>query len=123
MSIQNAIPNDKNYYKSIKTHFPAAKIKKIMQSDEDVGKLSSTTPVVSGRSLEFFIGLLIVESSKTCLKLGTKRITPDIVKKTIHENNKFDFLRDLCAADGEEEEEEEEEKEEKKNEEEEKEGA
>ncbi|KAL6945378.1 H2A superfamily protein [Hanseniaspora vineae] len=108
MSVQSAIPSDKNYYKLIKTHFPAAKIKKIMQSDEDVGKLSSTTPVVSGRSLEFFIGLLIVESSKNCAKMGTKKITPDIVKKTILENNKFDFLRDLCAGEGGEEEQEEE---------------
>ena len=52
--------NDENekmqeVFSRIKTHFPPAKIKKIMQTDDDIGKVSQATPVIAGRSLEFFI--------------------------------------------------------------------
>lgn len=35
----------------VKTKFPTARIKRIMQADEDVGKVAQVTPVVVGKSL------------------------------------------------------------------------
>ncbi|CAL9738347.1 negative cofactor 2 complex subunit alpha [Monosporozyma servazzii] len=78
----------------IKTHFPPAKIKKIMQTDEDIGKVSQATPVIVGRSLEYFMAMLVEQSGEMARGMNTKRITADIVKKTIMENEKFDFLRE-----------------------------
>ena len=82
-------------FSKIKTHFPPAKIKKIMQTDEDIGKVSQATPVITGRSLEFFIALLVDKSSKVARDQGSKRISADIMKKTILTDEKFDFLREV----------------------------
>ncbi|CAH01584.1 negative cofactor 2 transcription regulator complex subunit BUR6 [Kluyveromyces lactis] len=86
---------DAEVFDKIKTHFPPAKIKKIMQTDEDIGKVSQATPVITGRSLEFFIALLVDKSSKVARDQGSKRISADIMKKTILTDEKFDFLREV----------------------------
>lgn len=85
-------------FEKIKTHFPPAKVKKIMQSDEDIGKVSQATPVITGRSLEFFIALLVKKSGDLARQRGMKRITADVLRDTILEDEKFDFLREsVCA--------------------------
>lgn len=96
----NAVNNDENDLKmqesfsKIKTHFPPAKIKKIMQTDEDIGKVSQATPVIAGRALEFFMTMLVQKSSQQARELNTKKITADILKQTIMTDEKFDFLRE-----------------------------
>ncbi|RCK58776.1 Negative cofactor 2 complex subunit alpha [Candida viswanathii] len=67
----------------IKTHFPAARIKKIMQSDEEIGKVAQATPIIVGRALEIFMANL---------KQGVKRITASHVKSAIENAEQFDFL-------------------------------
>lgn len=84
-------------FDKIKTHFPPAKIKKIMQTDEDIGKVSQATPVITGRSLEFFIAMLVAKSSAVAREQGIKRISGEIMKKTIMGDDKFDFLRELVC--------------------------
>ncbi|AAS54646.1 AGR156Cp [Eremothecium gossypii ATCC 10895] len=84
-------------FDKIKTHFPPAKIKKIMQTDEDIGKVSQATPVITGRSLEFFIAMLVDKSSQMAKEQGSKRISGDIMKKTIMADEKFDFLREIVC--------------------------
>ncbi|CCF56543.1 hypothetical protein KAFR_0B02450 [Kazachstania africana CBS 2517] len=98
----------KDVFDRIRTHFPPAKIKKIMQTDEDIGKVSQATPVIAGRSLEFFMTMLVKKSGDVARNMGSKRITADILKKTIMEDEKFDFLREnVCGEELNEEEEEE----------------
>lgn len=88
----------RDVFEKIKTHFPPAKVKKIMQSDEDIGKVSQATPVITGRSLEFFIALLVKKSGDLARQRGMKRITADVLRDTILEDEKFDFLREsICA--------------------------
>lgn len=41
------------------TKFPAARIKKIMQVDEEVGKLANAVPVMVGRAVEMFLESLV----------------------------------------------------------------
>lgn len=95
-SVSNiARTHDSEVFEKIKTHFPPAKIKKIMQTDEDIGKVSQATPVITGRSLEFFIALLVDRSSKMARDQGSKRISAEIMKKTIMSDEKFDFLREV----------------------------
>lgn len=88
-------------FNRIKTHFPPAKIKKIMQTDDDIGKVSQATPVIAGRSLEFFMAMLVERSGEIAREMNTKRITADILKKTIMSDEKFDFLRDFFGEEGE----------------------
>ncbi len=44
----------------IKTKFPVARIKRIMQADEDVGKVSQVTPVAVCKSFIFIMSLLFM---------------------------------------------------------------
>ncbi|QLQ82062.1 hypothetical protein HG537_0G03170 [Torulaspora globosa] len=85
-------------FDKIKTHFPPAKVKKIMQTDDDIGKVSQATPVIAGRSLEFFIALLVKRSSDVARQIGCKRISGEVMKETILNDEKFDFLREnVCG--------------------------
>jgi hypothetical protein len=43
----------------VKTKFPTARIKRIMQADEDVGKVAQVTPVVMGMFSYFYLSILI----------------------------------------------------------------
>lgn len=91
-------PGLQEVFDRIKTHFPPAKVKKIMQTDEDIGKVSQATPVIAGRSLEFFIALLVKRSSEVARQLGCKRISGEVMKETILADEKFDFLREnVCG--------------------------
>lgn len=95
---EKAVMELQDVFDKIKTHFPPAKVKKIMQTDEDIGKVSQATPVIAGRSLEFFIALLVKRSSDTARRLGCKRISGEVMKETILTDEKFDFLREnVCG--------------------------
>ena len=59
-------------FEKIKTHFPAARIKKIMQSDEEIGKVAQATPVIVGRALEIFMANLVEVSLLEAKKQGVK---------------------------------------------------
>ncbi|EDO18687.1 hypothetical protein Kpol_1055p42 [Vanderwaltozyma polyspora DSM 70294] len=101
-------------FDKIKTHFPPAKVKKIIQTDDDIGKVSQATPVIAGRSLEFFLALLVKKSYDVAKEMECKRISGEVMKQTILQDEKFDFLREhICGEQpterGDEEEEEEEE--------------
>lgn len=97
-TVRTPEPGLQDVFDRIKTHFPPAKVKKIMQTDEDIGKVSQATPVIAGRSLEFFIALLVKRSSEVARQLGCKRISGEVMKETILTDEKFDFLREnVCG--------------------------
>lgn len=83
----------KNFDK-IKTHFPAARIKKIMQSDEDIGKVAQATPIVVGRALEMFMTNLLIISIKQAKAAGSKRINASHIRAAVENTEQFDFLMD-----------------------------
>ena len=41
--------------KRFNVHFPAPRVKQIMQADEEVGKVAQTAPVVVAKSVELFL--------------------------------------------------------------------
>ncbi|CAI5759479.1 unnamed protein product [Candida verbasci] len=82
-------------FERIKTHFPAARIKKIMQSDEEIGKVAQATPIIVGRALEIFMANLVESSILEAKKQGVKRIGVNHIKAAIDNNEKFDFLVDI----------------------------
>ncbi|CCH63052.1 hypothetical protein TBLA_0J00520 [Henningerozyma blattae CBS 6284] len=81
----------------VKTHFPPAKIKKIMQTDEDIGKVSQATPVLAGKALECFIALLVQRSCAAAGEAGARRVSGEILRDTILHDEQFDFLRDTVC--------------------------
>jgi histone H3/H4 len=60
--------------KNKQTKFPVARIKKIMQKDEEVGKVAQATPVVISKALELFLALIVEEASKVTLERGAKKV-------------------------------------------------
>ncbi|KAJ9085060.1 hypothetical protein DSO57_1017581 [Entomophthora muscae] len=81
--------------KKYKTRFPVARIKKIMQLDEEVGKMTQTTPVLMSKAIELFMQSLI---GKTCIETRSqqsKRMSAAHLKNCIFNTEQFDFLKEL----------------------------
>lgn len=81
----------------IKTHFPAARIKKIMQSDEEIGKVAQATPVIVGRALEIFMANLIDAAMAEARHHGARRIAASHIRAAVENTEQFDFLVDAVS--------------------------
>ncbi|KAL9272175.1 Dr1-associated corepressor-like protein [Drosera capensis] len=60
--------------KRLGTRFPAARIKKIMQTDEDVGKMAMAVPALVSKALELFLHDLCRQTHEVTLQRGAKTI-------------------------------------------------
>lgn len=72
-----------------------ARIKKMMQSDEDVGKIATVTPVLVAKALECMMEYLLKEACHVAVQRRTKTVTPQHLKMCVTNNDSFDFLRDV----------------------------
>ena len=73
----------------------AARIKRMMQKDEEVGKIVKTTPLVMAKALELFLTKLFKATADTALAHGARIINPVHLKGAISDNDEFDFLEDV----------------------------
>lgn len=94
-----AIPQEtiEESFEKIKTHFPAARIKKIMQSDEDIGKVAQATPVIVGRALEIFMANLVEAAAVEARQAGVRRIAACHIRAAVENTEQFDFLVDVVS--------------------------
>lgn len=77
------------------TVFPVSRLKKIMQSNENVGKISASVPVVASKAVELFLKEFVelcVEEMKS--KEG-KRVTNTHLITVVKSNPKFKFLENI----------------------------
>ncbi|GAB7353539.1 hypothetical protein MBLNU459_g3977t2 [Dothideomycetes sp. NU459] len=81
----------------VKTKFPTARIKRIMQADEDVGKVAQVTPVVVAKALELFMIRLISASAAVAKQRGSKRVLSQHMKAAVMQDEQFDNLRDIMG--------------------------
>lgn len=58
----------------LKTKFPPGKIKRIMQSDEEVGKVAQVTPILVSKALEQFMQRLLDEAVVVMRRRASKRV-------------------------------------------------
>jgi hypothetical protein len=107
----------------LRTTFPVARIKRLMQADEDIGKVAQVTPTVVSRALELFMIKLISASAMQARggatataaaaalggakagaagtpaappsSSGPKRILVQHLKKAVLADDTFDFLREI----------------------------
>ena len=79
------------------SRFPSARIKKIMQSDDDIGKVSAPVPLVVSRAVEVFLESLLSKAQEQLEKSRTasRTLSPAHLKRCIETEPKFDFLRAL----------------------------
>ncbi|XP_063691308.1 dr1-associated corepressor-like [Bolinopsis microptera] len=88
------MPSKKKY----NARFAPARIKKIMQSDEEVGKVSAAVPVIISKALEMFLESFLENADKLTKERCAKTLTPQHLKQIIQTDNKYDFLKDLVSA-------------------------
>jgi histone H3/H4 len=81
----------------IKNHFPVARIKRIMQADDDVGKVAQVTPVVVSKALELFMISLVTKAATEAKQRNSKRVGAVHLKQAITKNEQFDFLNDIVS--------------------------
>ncbi|GAA5897860.1 hypothetical protein JCM5296_006095 [Sporobolomyces johnsonii] len=81
--------------KSNAARFPLARIKKMIQADEDVGKVAQATPIVVSKALELFLGSLVEACVKDAEERGSKKLTPYGLKRAINTTATLDFCADI----------------------------
>ncbi|XP_021198966.1 uncharacterized protein LOC110382632 [Helicoverpa armigera] len=86
------MPSKKRKYNA---RFPAGRIKKIMQTDEEVGKVAQAVPIIISRTLELFVESLLSKAMQVTMARHAKTLSPSHVKQCILAESRFDFLRDL----------------------------
>ncbi|KAI0984889.1 hypothetical protein GJ496_005133 [Pomphorhynchus laevis] len=98
--MSNKIPStDKDPTKvSIKrrrnVQFPPARVKRIIQKNEKIGKLSSCVPVMVSRALEQFIEQLVGSACEITLSRGAKTLTPLHIQELVSiRSTRFSFLQ------------------------------
>lgn len=89
------MPSKKKKYNA---RFPAGRIKKIMQTDEEVGKVAQAVPVIISKALEMFIESLLKKSMQITQNRNAKTLTPSHMKQCILSESRFDFLKDLVKS-------------------------
>ncbi|XP_051996381.1 dr1-associated corepressor [Xyrauchen texanus] len=89
------MPSKKKKYNS---RFPPARIKKIMQTDEEIGKVAAAVPVIISRALELFLESLLTKACHITQSRNAKTMTTSHLKQCIELEQQFDFLKDLVAA-------------------------
>lgn len=88
------MPGKKKKYNA---RFPPARIKKIMQSDEEVGKVAAPVPVIISRALELFAETLLGRAKAVTANRGARTLTPSHLKFCIQSESRFDFLKELVS--------------------------
>jgi histone H3/H4 len=83
--------------KKLDTRFPAARIKKIMQADEEVGKIAMATPVLISKALELFLQNLCDKTYEITLRRGAKTMSSIHLKQCVQTNSVFDFLQEIVS--------------------------
>ncbi|KAL2262376.1 hypothetical protein VTK26DRAFT_1509 [Humicola hyalothermophila] len=81
----------------VRTKFPTARIKRIMQADEEVGKVAQQTPIAVGKALELFMVALVTRSAEVARQRNSKRVSAQMLKQVVEEDDQWDFLRDIVG--------------------------
>ncbi|XP_064490075.1 dr1-associated corepressor-like [Ornithodoros turicata] len=87
-----------NKKKKYNARFPPARIKKIMQKDEEVGKVAAPVPVIISRALELFVESLVLQASEITRSRNAKTLTTSHLKACILSDERLVFLNELVSA-------------------------
>ncbi|XP_065184513.1 dr1-associated corepressor-like [Sycon ciliatum] len=83
--------------KKFNSRFPPARVKKIMQTDEEVGKVAASVPILVSKAVEMFMQSLLSAASEQASSKKVKTMSAVHMKMCIESERQFDFLKDLVA--------------------------
>lgn len=78
--------------------FPIARVKKIMQADEEVGKIATSTPVLVAKALECLMEDVLKAAAMVAGGRNSKTVQAAHLKQCIADDDQFDFLRPTVAS-------------------------
>lgn len=81
----------------VKTKFPVARIKRIMQADEDVGKVAQVTPTAVSKALELFMISVVTKAANEARAKQSKRVTAAHLKQAVMKDDQLDFLEQIIS--------------------------
>lgn len=103
----------------VKTKFPVARIKRIMQADEDVGKVAQVTPTavcefacslptqtrqnhtdnfhLIAKALELFMISVVTKAANEARAKQSKRVTAAHLKQAVMKDDQLDFLAEIIS--------------------------
>lgn len=91
---QTDMPTKRKKYDA---RFSPSRIKRIMQSDEEVGKIGSSVPFIMSKALEMFLESLLKEASEVTKSRNARTLTTSHLKIAINSNDRFTLLRELVS--------------------------
>jgi len=81
--------------KKYNSRFPPARIKKIMQVDEEIGKVAQSVPVIISKCVEMFLTEILKNAGKVTEARKAKTMSISHLKELVMKEENYDFLRDL----------------------------
>lgn len=81
---------------NVHTKFPVARIKRIMQTDEDIGKVAQAAPTAVAKALELFMVDLVAKGAANAKDQSSKRVTATHLKNALLADPQYDFLNEIC---------------------------
>ncbi|EYC43854.1 hypothetical protein Y032_0479g2227 [Ancylostoma ceylanicum] len=71
------------------------RIKKVMQSDEEIGRMVASVPVAIGRAMEHFAEKFLQAAAQATQLSNSRTLTPVHMKQAMMANRHFHFLADI----------------------------
>uniref|UniRef100_A0A183BNQ7 CBFD_NFYB_HMF domain-containing protein n=1 Tax=Globodera pallida TaxID=36090 RepID=A0A183BNQ7_GLOPA len=71
------------------------RVKKVMQSDEDIGRMVASVPVAIGSAMEVFAEKLLLASAESVQQSSTKTLSPMHIKMAVSRIPHFAFLEPM----------------------------
>ncbi|ETN69534.1 hypothetical protein NECAME_15251 [Necator americanus] len=71
------------------------RIKKVMQSDEEIGRMVASVPVAIGRAMEHFAEKFLQAAAQATQLSNSRTLTPAHMKQAMMANRHFHFLADI----------------------------
>ncbi|KAI5181526.1 Dr1-associated corepressor [Nematocida sp. AWRm80] len=93
--VNNTDTSHMDLKKKCKCRFPVARIKKIMQINEEIGKISVSAPIVISHAIELFLIDLLKQLETQAKNKSSKKIVLSHLELCINENPKLDFLKGI----------------------------
>lgn len=88
------MPSKKKKYNA---RFPPARIKKIMQTNDEIGKVAAAVPVLISKCVEMFLVSILEHTGEVTKERKAKTMSTSHLKECINKENMFDFLKDVVA--------------------------
>ena len=83
--------------KKFNARFPPGRIKKIMQTDDEIGKVAAAVPVLVSKAVEIFMESLVSKAGDEAASRKARTMSAAHLRSCIMKEKQFDFLKDLVA--------------------------